>query len=161
MSALPLGVVLDFLKLVWAVDHGLQRTSRRMERELGITGPQRFVLRLVGRFPGITAGQLADALDVHPSTVTGILQRLERRKLLVRRSDPRDRRRSFLALSDAGRALNVDPDGTVEGAVARVLETLPKGKVSNAREVLTALADALDALDALDAGDEVRRAAGQ
>jgi DNA-binding MarR family transcriptional regulator len=152
---LPLGDVLEFLRLVWAVDHGLQRTSKRMEQKLGITGPQRFVLRLVGRFPGITAGQLAGALGVHPSTVTGILQRLTKRRLLARRADPRDRRRSFLALTEAGRALNVDPAGTVEGAVAQVLEQLPKGKVTNAREVLTALAEALGERE-----EELRQAAG-
>lgn len=154
--SLPLGGVLDFLRLVWVVDHGLQRTSRRMERQLGITGPQRFVLRLVGRFPGVTAGQLADALGVHPSTMTGVLKRLQRKRLLVRRTDPRDRRRSFLALTDAGQALNVDPGGTVEGAVAQVLERLPRGKVTNTREVLTALADALGERE-----EALRDAAGQ
>ncbi len=34
----PLGKVLDFLRLLWAVDHGLNRTSKRMEVELGVTG---------------------------------------------------------------------------------------------------------------------------
>lgn len=140
---LPLGGVLDFLRLVWAVDHRLQRTSKQMERRLGITGQQRFTLRLVGRFPGITAGQLAEALGVHPSTITGISKRLQKRGLLARRADPHDRRRTFLALTEAGRALNVDPSGTVEGAVARVLSELPPAKVAAAREVLGALSAAL------------------
>jgi DNA-binding MarR family transcriptional regulator len=115
-----------------------------MEQRLGITGPQRFVLRLVGRFPGISAGQLAQALNVHPSTVTGILKRLMQRRLLVRRVDPHDRRRSFLALTEGGRRLNVDPSDTVEGAVAGVLAALPPAKVAHAREVLLALSAALD-----------------
>lgn len=142
--SLPLGGVLDFLRLVWAVDHGLHTTSRRMEKSLGITSPQRFVLRLVGRFPGITAGQLAQVLNVHPSTVTGILKRLGKRGFITRRADPRDGRRSFLALTTAGRALHVDPAGTVEGAVAQVLEALPAHKVAAAREVLSALEAVLD-----------------
>ncbi len=141
---LPLGAHLDFLRLVWAIDHGLQRASKRMEKQLGITGPQRFTLRLIGRFPGITPGQLAEALGVHPSTVSGILKRLERRKLLMRRTDPHDARRWFLALTDAGRALNVDPSGTVEGAVQSVLEGMPPGKVAIAREVLAALSGRLN-----------------
>jgi MarR family transcriptional regulator, organic hydroperoxide resistance regulator len=141
--SLPLGNVLEFLRLVWAIDHGLQRVSKRMEKGLGITGPQRFALRLIGRFPGITPGQLAEAVDVHPSTMSGILKRLERKKLVARRTDPHDARRWFLALTDAGRALNVAPDGTVEGAVERVLTSLPPGKVAIAREVLGALSDEL------------------
>ena len=39
--------VLDFMRLLWSVEHGLERMSKRMGNELGITGPQRLVLRIV------------------------------------------------------------------------------------------------------------------
>src|SRR5919108_5083730 len=83
----PLGAVLDFMRLLWAVDHSLQSASKRMESQHGITGPQRLVVRIVGRFPGIAAGRVAEILHVHPSTLTGILKRLEQRGILQRRSD--------------------------------------------------------------------------
>jgi DNA-binding MarR family transcriptional regulator len=63
-----------------------------MEAAHGVTGPQRLVLRMVGRFPGIAAGRLSEILHVHPSTLTGILKRLEARELLQRKADPRDAR---------------------------------------------------------------------
>src|ERR1043166_5479874 len=47
--------VLDFMRLLWTIEHGLQRMSKRMENVLGITGPQRLVLRVVGRYPDISA----------------------------------------------------------------------------------------------------------
>ena len=94
--ARALGEVLDFMRLLWALDHALQKRSKQMQAELGITGPQRLVIRIVGRFPGIPAGQLAGILHLHPSTLTGILARLEHRGLITRRSDPRDRRRTLL-----------------------------------------------------------------
>ena len=56
-----------------------------MESELGITGPQRLVLRVVGQFPGLSAGELAHIVRLHPSTITGILQRLVARGLLERK----------------------------------------------------------------------------
>jgi MarR family transcriptional regulator, organic hydroperoxide resistance regulator len=40
--------VLQFMQLLWAVDHGLQRASKGMLRRLGVTGPQRLALRLIG-----------------------------------------------------------------------------------------------------------------
>ena len=46
-----LGETVEFLRLVWAVDHALQTTSKRMARSLGVTGPQRLVVRIVGRVP--------------------------------------------------------------------------------------------------------------
>jgi len=58
-----LGPVLEFMKQLWAVDHGLQSVSKRMEARFGITGPQRLVVRIVGRFPGISAGALKDGRD--------------------------------------------------------------------------------------------------
>src|SRR2546423_15115016 len=98
----PLGGVLDFLRLLWAVDHALQSASKRMESTHGITGPQRLVVRIVGRFPGIAAGRVAEILHVHPSTLTGILKRLEPRALLQRKSDPRDARPALFRLPPEG-----------------------------------------------------------
>ena len=74
----PLGEQLEFMRLLWAIDHGLQTRSKRMAAALGVTGPQRLVIRIVGRFPGVSAGQLARILHLDPSTLTGILRRLER-----------------------------------------------------------------------------------
>ena len=114
-----------------------------MEATLGVTGPQRLVVRIVGRFPGITAGQLAELLHVHPSTLTGVLKRLEAKKLIERRKDSRDRRRSFLGLTAAGIAIDQARSGTIEDAVDRVMKTLPRAKRDATVEVLRALADAL------------------
>ncbi|ADO75154.1 MarR family winged helix-turn-helix transcriptional regulator [Stigmatella aurantiaca] len=139
----PLGEVLEFMRLLWAVDHGLQSTSKRMESNLGVTGPQRLVLRLVGRFPGITAGALAQILHVHPSTLTGVLKRLEKRGVLERKSDPLDGRKALFALTEAGRALDVPATGTVEAAVQRVLSRMPRARIVHTQEVLTALAEEL------------------
>jgi MarR family transcriptional regulator, organic hydroperoxide resistance regulator len=40
-SDYELDPVLDFMRLLWSIEHGLQRMSKRMESEIGITGPQR------------------------------------------------------------------------------------------------------------------------
>lgn len=138
-----LGKVLEFMRLIWQVDHTLQSTSKRMEATLGVTGPQRFVIRIVGRFPGISAGQLARLLHLHPSTLTGVLQRLEQRGLLRRRRDPRDARRTLLGLTEKGRAFDVDAAGTVEACVAQVLDHTANQKIAAARDVLAAIASLL------------------
>ena len=86
------------MRLLWSIEHGLQRMSKRMENEIGITGPQRLVLRVVGQFPGLSASELAHIVRLHPSTITGILQRLVARGLLERQRDPSDTRRARLRL---------------------------------------------------------------
>src|SRR5215211_6021287 len=132
----PLGEVLEFMRLLWSIDHGLQTTSKRMEVTLGITGLQRMVLRLVGRLPRISAGRLARLLHVHPSTLTGVLKRLDEKALLVRGVDPLDARRALFTLTARGRALDVPATGTVEAAVQRALARISGAKIATAREVL-------------------------
>jgi DNA-binding MarR family transcriptional regulator len=139
-----LGEVFDLLRVIWAVDHGMHAISKQMESRLGVTAPQRLALRIIGRFPGIPAGKLAELLRYHPGTLTGVLQRLERRGLLERRTDPRDRRRVLLGLTARGRTLDVLLPGTVESAVERAIAGLPRLKLSAAREVLEGLAAALE-----------------
>jgi MarR family transcriptional regulator, organic hydroperoxide resistance regulator len=141
----PLGEVLEFMRLLWAVDHGLQSTSKRMETTIGLTGPQRLVLRLVGRFPGIPAGKLAQILHVHPSTLTGVLKRLEKRGLLERKSDPLDGRKALFALTAAGREMDVPATGTIEAVVQRVLSRMSRARILGTQDVLTALAEELGA----------------
>jgi len=140
---LPLGAVLDFMRLLWALDHALQSASKRMEVTYGLTGPQRLVVRIVGRFPGIVAGRVATILHVHPSTLTGVLKRLEARGMIQRRPDPRDARRALLMLTAKGRKLDTIRSGTVEQAVRRVLTKDP-AKVGAVQEVLAALTEELD-----------------
>jgi DNA-binding MarR family transcriptional regulator len=132
------------MRLIWALDHALQKASKQMSRSIGVTGPQRLVIRIVARFPGITAGQIAELLHLHPSTVTGILKRLQRQGLLHRRSDPRDRRRAFLAITEKGRLVDSAGAGTVEAAVEKLMAATSAGQLSAARQVLSALASVLN-----------------
>lgn len=114
--------VLQFMQLLWALAHGLSRSSKQMAGRLGVTGPQRLVLRVVGLFPGLSAGELAAVLHVHPSTLTGVLQRLTARGLVAREDDPRDRRRAVLRLTRRGARANGVRAGTVEAAIERALD---------------------------------------
>lgn len=139
----PLGPVLSFMRSLWGVNHALESTSRRMKAEIGVTGPERMVVRLVGRYPGISAGELARILKVHPSTLTGLLKRLAGRGLLVRRTDASDARRALFILTAKGEGVDRLRRGTVEAAVTAALESLANRDVRVAGSVLDALARAM------------------
>lgn len=135
--------VLQFMRLLWAVGHGLQRVSKRMEQQLGITGPQRLVVRVLGRFPGISAGALAAMLHLHPSTLTGVIARLERRRLIQRTADPSDRRRALLRLTARGSAIDRRHDGTAEELVREALRGTSASTRASAQALLTRVAEKL------------------
>lgn len=140
-----LGEALDFMKVLWRLDHALQTTSRRMAAALGVTGPQRLALRVVSRFPGITPGETAAVLRLHPSTVTIVVQALERAGLVEREEDPVDRRRTRLQPTASGRRVAASAAGTVEEAVRRTLAGLARDDLETAARVLMALASELEA----------------
>lgn len=144
----PLGPVLDFMRLLWSIEHGLQKMSKQMESELGITGPQRLVLRVVGQFPGLSAGDLAHIVRLHPSTITGILRRLVAGGLIERKCDPGDSRRARLRLRPRAVAYTRTSSGTVEKAVTQALNRVGASNVRAARRVLAEIARTLNELSA-------------
>lgn len=83
--------VFEFLSTLWELHNALQSLSKRMLRRIGLTGPQRLVVRVLGRAPGASAGQLARSLHLHASTLTGILRRLEEKRFVIPTARP-DRR---------------------------------------------------------------------
>jgi DNA-binding MarR family transcriptional regulator len=137
-----LGSALEFMRVVWALDHQLQGASKRMASRIGVTGPQRLALRVIGQRPSVTAGQLAEVLHLHPSTLTGILARLQSAGLVERNSDENDARKARLQLTRRGAAINASTSGTIEQTVGQALRRLPPRKVRAAKDVLTALAGA-------------------
>jgi DNA-binding MarR family transcriptional regulator len=136
--------VLQFMQMLWAVVHGVERASKRMTSEIGVTGPQRLVLRVVGLFPGLSAGDLASVLRVHPSTLTGVLQRLMAQRLIARVDDPLDRRRAILRLTPRGQRANAVSRGTVEAAVGEALGGISGRDRRATRRVLARLAEHLE-----------------
>ena len=140
----PLGPTLDFLAVLWDLNHALEATSSRMQAELGVTAQQRMIIRIVGKFPGLLAGQLAALLKIHPGTLSTALARLEKRGLVARERDERDKRRIVLGLTAAGRRLDVPARGTVESAAARVLKRVSTRDRAATLRCLRAIIDELN-----------------
>jgi DNA-binding MarR family transcriptional regulator len=140
-----LGPILEFMRLLWALDHALNSRSKRMNAELGVTGPQRLVIRIVGKQPGISAKEIAAILHVDKSTLSGVLQRLETRGLVERAAHPGDARRARLTLTDKGRELDSTRAPTIEASVRRALGRVSPKQVDAARRILEVLVDELEA----------------
>ena len=131
---------LAFMRLLWAVDHGLRSLSKQMQATIGLTGPQRLVLRILGRTPRVKPSELAELLHLDRGTVSGVLERLLDQQLVIRRPHPEDGRSVLVELSARGRLLDRETAGTVEACVRRALGSLPRSQVDAAIAVLETLA---------------------
>jgi DNA-binding MarR family transcriptional regulator len=132
--------VLEFIRRMWAVDHELQRVSKRMVSRIGLTAPQRLAVRFIGRHAGLTLGNLAELLHLHAGTVTGIVRRLEQLGLVVQTRSLEDTRRRHLMLTPKGRRIDRLRKGTVEAAVRRTAAGASADQLAAAAHVLDLLA---------------------
>jgi len=143
----PSGQTLGFMQGLWGLVHALDVRSKRMAQTLGVTGPQRLVVRIIGQRANQTASEIAATLGMHPSTLTGVLARLEARGAIARDVDADDRRRALFRLTDKGKRIDRERRGTVEAAVRRVLGRVEPGAVEQTQGLLRMLADELEGPD--------------
>lgn len=73
--------------------------SRYLVREVGLTGPQLTILNQVNRQGDMSTGELAKAISVSQATITGILERLEKKELIKRTRSEQDRRKVYVSVT--------------------------------------------------------------
>jgi len=76
-----------------------------MELRLGVTGPQRMILRLISRFPAIPTQMISQILKLHASSVSTAVRRLQAKGHLVRIMTEEDGPSGILELTESGRAI--------------------------------------------------------
>jgi DNA-binding MarR family transcriptional regulator len=69
---------------------------------LDLTPPQFYVLATIGYAGGLPFGEIGEKMMVTVSNLTGIVDRLEEKKLVVRERDAHDRRVVRVMLTDKG-----------------------------------------------------------
>jgi DNA-binding MarR family transcriptional regulator len=83
----------------------LRLAAVSVERELGISVAQLFVMQQLGDGRPRSINELAEQTVTDPSTVSGVVRRLIDQKLVRRQVSPVDGRRAEVSLTAAGRSL--------------------------------------------------------
>ena len=90
-----------------------RRLTKGIAREVGLTGPQLTVLKLLETFQDLSLSSLSERIRAQNSTVTGIIDRMEREGLVGRERSKSDRRVVHIKLTDKGaklaREIRVEP----------------------------------------------------
>jgi DNA-binding MarR family transcriptional regulator len=109
----------------------------------GVTALQYTALTVLERHDGLPAAQLARDSFVTAQSMADIVRALEKRSLIHRERNPRNRRELLLHLTDAGRQLLADHADEVAALEGRMVSKLTARQVAQFR---AALADAWHAL---------------
>jgi DNA-binding MarR family transcriptional regulator len=104
--------------------HSLHHASRNTERRLGVTGAQLFVLTQLRATPSLSINALAERTMTHQSTVSVVVRRLVRRKLVKKARAADDARRVELTLTPAGTALLRRAPESAQVQLARAIAEL-------------------------------------
>ena len=98
-----------------------RRLTKGIAREVGLTGPQLTVIKLLESFGDLSLSSLSERIRAQNSTVTGIIDRMEREGLVRRERSTTDRRVVYIRLSDKGsklaREIAVEPMEIFRGAL--------------------------------------------
>ncbi len=93
--------------------------SKKLSKDFGLTSPQLLLMRTIERDESVTIRQLSSNTNMSQATATSILDRLEKRDLVKRIRDQRDKRKVHATLTEHGkeilnRAPSLLQDGFIE-----------------------------------------------
>jgi DNA-binding MarR family transcriptional regulator len=94
----------ETLAALRAASHSFRNRMDRWLDRHGLSESRLALIVRLDRMGEVTLGDLAEALDVSPRNVTGLVDHLERDGLVERFPDPDDRRATRVRLSKAGAA---------------------------------------------------------
>lgn len=123
----------------------LQLYSQDVYRSYGLTAPQLWALKTLRRRGPLAAGDLAQALAVHQSSVSVLIQRLEGRGLVRRARVTPDRRFVRIELTDRGDALAADSPEPAQGRLLHGLGAMSPREVRGIRRAVDRLVEVMEA----------------
>jgi len=113
-------------RLIFLLNAGHRRVQRWIEGKMAAKGvttaAQSGVLFFLGEQDGALIGEAADALDLAPSAMTGLIDRMTRAELVERRADPKDGRAMRLHLTQKGYAARDEAKAGLDGINAHLRE---------------------------------------
>ena len=140
----------DIVAAIRRIIRAIDLQSRRLVERCQLTFPQLTALREAERLGGASIGALARAVHLSQPTVTGIVQRLEKRGLVERRRSLDDRRSSSIHVTATGRELIATAPSLLQERFALELARLQEWERLSLLAALERIASMMDA-EALDA----------
>lgn len=125
----------------------IQDYSQEVSASFGITGPQLWALKTISEYESLPLGELGRKMYLHPSTVTGVVDRLEAKGYVLRDRDREDRRVVNVRLTDKGKDLAKKAPNPVQGKMIYGLRNLESEELRVIYESMKKLAEIAEAQD--------------
>jgi MarR family transcriptional regulator, organic hydroperoxide resistance regulator len=133
-----------------------RRITKELARRADLTGPQLTVIKVLEGVGDLSLSGLSERIRAQNSTVTGIIDRMEREGLVVRARSTEDRRVVHIRLTEDGAKIARDISVEPMEIFRQALESLAGEEVRDLLRVLTRIAQRVQTIVKRDVG-----AAGQ
>lgn len=135
---------LRILRALRRITRSIALHSRQLAAYSNITAPQLVCLRAVVENGPMTSTAISREIHVSPSTVVGILDRLEDKGWVRRERGREDRRIVFVSATDAGIKLAQDTPSPLQQKLADSLNDLPELEQATITMALERIVDLME-----------------
>jgi MarR family transcriptional regulator, organic hydroperoxide resistance regulator len=125
----------------------LETYSQDVRSTYGVTGPQLWALKTLQREGGMTVGRLAAGLAVHQSSISILLDRLQKRRLVRRVRRPPDHRIVQVELTTRGAIIAAEAPEAAQGRLLHALDAMSAHERHRIRRAVDRLVAAMEAAD--------------
>jgi DNA-binding MarR family transcriptional regulator len=123
----------------------IQDYSHEVSSKFGITGPQLWALKTISQSGKLSLGELTKKMYLHPSTITGVVDRLEKKGYVSRDRGQGDRRVTHVQLTPQGKKLVKRAPNPVQGKMIYGLRRLEKNKLNSIYDSVNKLVEIMEA----------------
>jgi len=133
------------LQSVRRIAQCVEHHSKRLAVTHNITSPQLVALLAIAQLGPSTLRSIGRAIQLSPSTVVGIVDRLEEKGLVYRQRDTRDRRNVFVAVTAAGQTVLANAPSALPNGFGAALGALSEAERQTLVVTLEQFASLLEA----------------
>jgi MarR family transcriptional regulator, organic hydroperoxide resistance regulator len=123
----------------------IQDYSHEVFNKFGITGPQLWTLKTIYQSDCLPIGELSVRMCVHPSTISGVVDRLEKKGYVVRDRGEKDRRVVHVRLTPKGKSLARKAPNPVQGKMIYGLKRLRREDLDRIHDSIQTLVTIMEA----------------
>jgi DNA-binding MarR family transcriptional regulator len=136
----------SFWSLIGLTNRAMRSYADKRLQSYGLTIEQMLVLKHLDVADGMPQSVLCDMAGKSPANVTRILDRLEKKKSIVRRPNPNDRRSSLVYLTGEGENIRDEVVDLFMGLRFELVEGIEPDKQQVAIEVLKGIKNNIDTM---------------
>jgi len=142
----------DILIKIRKIVRSINIESKKIQREHGLSIPQLLCLEYLHRSEGFQSTQknIRDYLNLNSSTVTGIINRLEKKGCIARLPKKDDKRTTYIVLTSKGSELLKNTPSLLHERLSQQLETVSGQRQKEINDALDLIIKYLD-IDSIDA----------